>query len=215
MLEHHPVVVGHNLKTMNKLIYISIVLLLILACNSNKEHSAENEASNFDITKISIEVSEPNSALNIIANAENQVSSSPIHGQISQDLLIKYFPGITDTIKDLRIFGSERIGMNPGNGIIVSILHNTGTFDQMILCTHDSSLNLIDNYYIGEATMFDKTSHTIEYDVIDESTLGFDHFDWGNVKEGNEFEIDTVNIERYSIRINEQGKIKKYAQQNL
>jgi hypothetical protein len=142
-------------------------------------------------------------------HTKKDTSLLPIHGEINQEKLARYFPEVTDTIKDLRVIGSEKIDLNPGNGILVSILHNTGTFDQMIICTHDSNLILIDNLYIGKATDFDKTSHTIEYEIIDENSLKFDQVDWGYVKKEEEFEIDTLKYESYIITVNGQGKIKK------
>ena len=153
-----------------------------------------------------------------IEYTNNSVSSKvqilPIHGELNREELAKYFPGVTDTIKDLRIIGSEKIDLINENGIIISILHNTGTFDQMLVCTHDSSLNLIDNFYIGKATEFDGTSHTIEYKLIDDNSLKFNHVNWGQFKDGNEFDIDTVKYETYTINVSENGKIKKKTMPN-
>ena len=91
-------------------------------------------------------------------------------------------PNIVDTIKDRRIIGSEPIDIQPTAYIYVSMLHNTGTSDQMFLCTHDKIFNLLDSYYIGTSTTFDKTSHTIEYKIISDDRLEFHHVDWGYVK---------------------------------
>lgn len=186
---------------------------MIIGCNSKKETSDGNGNINSDTTKVDTIVSDTltytDSLKEAINKGEAQKNSLPIHGKMNHDLLDQYYHGLTDTINDLRIVGSERLDLRPGNGIIVSILHNTGTFDQMILCTHDSILNLIDKLYIGKATMFDKTSHTIEYEIVDRNSMKFDQVDWGYVKKGNKSEIDTVRSKSYSIRINKQGKIKK------
>ena len=118
----------------------------------------------------------------------------------------EYYPKVTDTIRDLRIIGSEKIDLKIGNGILVSLLHNTGTFDQMIICTHNKNLDLIDNLYIGKATDFDNgKSHTIEYSIKDKKEIIFTQIDWGYVGE----EIEPVKKEKMSITINEKGKIKK------
>jgi len=119
--------------------------------------------------------------------------------------LNKYYPKVTDTIRDLGIIGSEKIDLNPGNNIIVSLLHNTGTFDQMIICTHNKDFALVDNLYIGKATDFDNgKSHTIEYHIKDKNEIIFTQIDWGYVGD----EIEPVKKENMSITINENGQIK-------
>jgi len=167
----------------------------------------QNESS--DRVKINEEISIKDSIVVKPDLIQTMIKKSPIHGEINREELARYFPEITDTIKDLRTLGSEKINLKTENGIIVSILHNTGTFDQMILCTHDCSLTLIDNFYIGKATDFDQTSYTIEYTITDGNNLQFNHVDWGYLKRDKDLEIDTLEYESYSISVDEKGKIKK------
>jgi hypothetical protein len=70
----------------------------------------------------------------------------PIHGELSKQQLQKYYPKITDTIKDLSIIFSEPLNTQQATDIYTSMLHNSGTFDQMFLCTHDKNFNLLDCY---------------------------------------------------------------------
>jgi hypothetical protein len=133
----------------------------------------------------------------------------PIHGELDQQQIDQYYPNILDTIKDRRILGSEPIDIQTTANIYVSMLHNTGTFDQMFLCTHDKTFKLIDSYYIGTSTMFDKTGHTIEYQKTGDDHLQFHHVDWGYIKKSNEFEIDAVKSRKYILAITGAGKIEK------
>lgn len=192
---------------MKKLTYILIILLTSCETEtkeSNVKHQGVSEISEFNRENLNKDSIDLHSNL-----PQETIDQLPIHGVLNRKELARYFPEITDTIKDLRSIGSEKINLKTVNGITVSILHNTGTFDQMILCTHDSILYLIDNLYIGKAIMFDKKSHTIEYEIVDRNTIKFDHVDWGYVKKGNESEIDTVGSESYLISIDDKGKIKK------
>src|SRR5690606_9233862 len=97
----------------------------------------------------------------------------PIHGELSKEQLEKYYPKITDTIKDLSITFSEPL--NTQQATDLSMLHNSGTFDQMFLCTHDKNFNLLDCYYVGTSTMFDGKSHSIEYQKINDNSIEFHH----------------------------------------
>jgi hypothetical protein len=194
---------------MKKLIYITIFSLVFTSCNSNKKQNIDKNSSDNN----SVLVNENNSidSDNLIkGNSTNKgLNISPIHGELNKENLAKYYPNITDTIKDLRIIGSEKINMKPENGISVSLLHNTGTFDQMIICTHNKKNELIDNLYIGKATDFDNgKSHTIEYLVINDNEIVFNQVDWGFMEKDNEEEIDTVRYERLNIKINKNGRIK-------
>ncbi len=190
---------------------------LLVSCNTETKESSIEHSESSDMVEIKEETPAKDSIAVKPDSIQELIKELPIHGEINREELTRYFPKITDTIKDLRIIGSEKINLKTNNGIIVSILHNTGTFDQMILCTHDSTLTLIDNFYIGKATDFDRTSHTIEYGITDDNNLKFDLVDWGFVKKGEDFEIDSVGYESYSISIDEKGKIKKknYAQRKL
>lgn len=133
----------------------------------------------------------------------------PIHGPLDQKQIDQYYKNILDTIRDKSSIGAEPIDIYTNSSIHVSLLHNTGTFDQMFLCTHDKYFKLLDTYYIGKATMFDETSHTIEYKKIDRNSLQFQHVDWGWVTRNNEQEIDTTNYYNYILTIRESGKIIK------
>ena len=133
--------------------------------------------------------------------------SLPIHGALSQQQIDRYYPQLLDTIQDRRIIGAEPIEWEAQGEYHVSMLHNTGTFDQMILCTHDTAFNLIDHFYIGKATTFDETSHTIEFEQIDAKRLAFHQVDWGWVKVKGEFEIDTLTYHHYILRVTPTGEI--------
>lgn len=175
-------------------ILISITLIsILLACCNTKDKSNEG-SSQWKHLKDSFNINK---------------RARPYHYKTNRDSLIKYNPGILDTIKDLRVVGSELIDMNPGNEIIVSLLHNTGTFDQIFICSHDKNLKLIDSYYLGKATMFDGSSHTIESTIIDNNNIRIDHVDWGFSKRGKEIEIDTLKTYSYNIRVDEFGKISR------
>lgn len=168
---------------MNKLICIAFISLLFIGCISNNETSKIKVSTN--------------------------VGNLPIHGEIDGEKLERYFPGVLDTIKDIRIVGSEKINLNPGNGIVVSILHNTGTFDQMIVCTHDKNLKLIESLYLGKATAFEKSSETLDYKIIGDNSLRFDLVNWGFVAKMDENEIDTIKHESFIISVSDQGEIIK------
>src|SRR5690606_15865662 len=127
----------------------------------------------------------------------------PIHGELSKEQLEKYYPKITDTIKDLSITFSEPL--NTQQATDLSMLHNSGTFDQMFLCTHDKNFNLLDCYYVGTSTMFDGKSHSIEYQKINDNSIEFHHVDWGYVKN----EIDTIKYQKYSLTVTQTGRIEK------
>jgi hypothetical protein len=129
----------------------------------------------------------------------------PIHGELSKQQLQKYYPKITDTIKDLSIIFSEPLNTQQATDIYTSMLHNSGTFDQMFLCTHDKNFNLLDCYYVGKSTMFDGNSHSIEYQKINDNSFEFHHVDWGYVKN----EIDTIKYQKYSLTVTQTGRIEK------
>lgn len=133
----------------------------------------------------------------------------PLHGALNQKQIDSYYPDMLDTIRDRRIIGAEPIDLMPNSTFHVTMLHNTGTFDQMFLCTHDHDFNLLDSYYIGTATQFDRTSHTIEYKKINDTKLEFHHVEWGWVNKDGEDEIDTLSYDKYTLTIDETGKINK------
>jgi len=186
---------------MRTLITITTMILLITisSCKNN-------------VTKSGEQVVEIDTTANSTVSKNKSVmlyDSLPIHGNLSKKQINQYYPQMLDTVKDLRVIYSEKIDIKPKNGAHVSILHNTGTFDQMFICTHDNKLNLLDKYYIGTSTMFDKTSHTIEYKQISDNDIEFCHVDWGFVNKNSESEIDTLNSYKYILSISEIGKIIK------
>lgn len=189
---------------MSRNLFILIFSLTLICCNTNIKNDFDSKSINID--------SVPNPKRESIKKQNEitpdfinkQINTLPIHGELSREELTKYYPKITDSIKELRICGSEKIDLNPGNGIIVSLLHNTGTFDQMIICTHNKKLDLIDDLYIGKATDFDNgKSHTIEYSLKSNNEVIFHQIDWGYLGE----EIVPVKEEKLNISINENGQI--------
>lgn len=186
---------------MNKLIYITFLSFVLISCKSdlNQDIDSAQMDENDSLHKKSF----------ITDSIDSERTNLPIHGEINRVNLTKYYPHLTDTIKNLKIMGSEKIDINPGNGVIVSLLHNSGTFDQMILCTHDKNLSLIDKLYIGKATDFDNgKSHTIDFSIVNNNEITFHQVDWGYVKNENIVEIDTVKYVEWNIHINENGQIK-------
>ncbi len=141
----------------------------------------------------------------ILLPSKAVTDSLPIHGELSIQQLKIYYPKITDTIKDLRIIFSEPLNILPSKSIYTSMLHNSGTFDQMFLCTHDQNFHLLDCYYVGTNTMFDGKSHSIEYQKINDNSIEFHHVDWGYVKN----EIDTIKYQKYSLTVTQTGRIEK------
>lgn len=120
-----------------------------------------------------------------------------------------FYSGILDTIADLRITTANKIPMSPGNQILVTILMNTGTFEQMFLCTHDSNSIPIDAHYIGKSTMWDNgSSHTIERKILNNNSIEFNHVQYGLVVKNGVREEDTVRHFVEAISIDENGLIK-------
>lgn len=188
---------------MSRLITFGLILILAIGCKSNENNESTKEIDSLQTT----EIKKTESIESEIKKDDSKKRQYilPIHGELNQQNLNKYYPKVTDTIRDLRIIGSEKIDLNPGNNIIVSLLHNTGTFDQMIICTHNKNFDLIDNLYIGKATDFDNgKSHTIEYYIKNKNEIIFTQTDWSYVGE----EIEPVKKENRSISINENGQIK-------
>ena len=188
---------------MNKLIIYGFILITAIGCKSNENNESTNEVDSLETAEI--KNTKPIESEIIKGDSKKEQYIFPIHGKLNQQNLNKYYPKVTDTIRDLRIIGSEKIDLKIENGILVSLLHNTGTFDQMIICTHNKNLDLLDNLYIGKATDFDNgKSHTIEYSIKNQNEIIFTQIDWGYVGE----EIEPVKKEKISITINESGEIK-------
>jgi len=182
--------------------YLYLFLFLILySCNSKKN----NKLSIYKIND-SLKVDETEISRNFLVNKSDSIYESiqklPIHGKLKDSDLNMYYPKVLDTISDRRIIGSEIIEMNPGKDIVVSLLHNTGTFDEIILCSHSSKFKLIDKTYIGKATDFDNgKSLTINQQILNDNKIEFNLVNWSYVGE----EIDTINLKKIIIKINNNG----------
>ncbi len=180
--------------------FIKIILLVLI---SSFFYCKQDKSENKTTKLVANEAKEPEK----IDSTNQELQILPIHGELDRDDLAKYYPKVADDIKDIRIFGSEKIDLNSGNEILVSLLHNTGTFDEIIICTHNKKLVLIDHLYIGKATDFDNgKSHTIESE-INQHEIIFHQVDWGFVKNGNEEEIDTIKYEKWMVSIRNDGRI--------
>lgn len=194
------------MKTLTAILIL--IFLIILGCTNETKTTSNTSKLKSDKIFIdsAMQYKTPDSTQN-----PNEVKYNylPIHGALNQKQIDRYYPKILDTITDRRIIGANQIDIKNNKGIYVSMLHNTGTFDQMFLCTHDNKFNLLNTYYIGTSTMFDKKSHTIEYKIISDDKLEFHHVDWGYVKENDENEIDTLNYRKYILTITNTGKIVK------
>jgi hypothetical protein len=185
--------------------FILAIFIALTACSNRTNEIKSNQSS--DIAKTELTAKETTGTS---TNNKNIITDTlPIHGEIDQNQIEQFYPRITDTIKDRRIFVSERIDIQQTVDIYVSMLHNTGTFDQMFLCTHDKDFKLLNSYYIGKSTMFDKTSHTIEYKKTSEYGIEFHHVDWGYVKKNGEDVIDILKYKKYILVVTKTGKIKK------
>jgi len=191
---------GAIIKSLKLLIYISLLCAFTLCCGTVNDQSDNNQLKSNETKLKSLETEKVDQNKmetlfkdSIITKSDEaeEIDVLPIHGILNRENLFRYYPGVTDTFTDLRITASEKIELNPGDGIIVSMFHNGGAFDQMFICTHDSTLKLIDYLYIGKARDFDKSSHTINYKIRSANSLEFDQVDWGFVKKDEELEIDT------------------------
>tara|TARA_Y100000589_G_scaffold292082_1_gene296005 strand:- start:29 stop:562 length:534 start_codon:yes stop_codon:yes gene_type:complete len=135
------------------------------------------------------------------------VENLPEWGVVNFDF-DKYYPGILDTIKLRRITTANKVRLNPGNGIIVSMLINSGTFEQMFLCTHDSTSKLIDSYYIGTSAMYDnRKAYNIEKKILNQSTIQFHHTDLEEINKNGVWEMDTLNYDIKTASIDSTGHI--------
>ncbi len=191
------------------LLNTAILSLSLISCNSNKKQDKNTDSILVDSSETYGTNSTDTSRLKEIEVVESDVRASPIHGDLTPASLAKYYPNITDTIKQKANISSQKLDLNPGNGISVSLLHNTAVSDQMFLCTHDKKFNLLDRLYIGKSTDFDDgKSHTIETKIINKNEIVFEQIDWGYIKKGEEEEIDTVKHEKWVVRIDKDGMIK-------
>jgi hypothetical protein len=124
---------------------------------------------------------------------------------ISDEDIKRYFPNVIDTIVEKRQIVATRFREKPWPTIQLSTIRNTGTFEQIFLCTHDSTLQLIDSYYVGKARDMDGTSEGIEYKLLDKRNLYFEHIVWID----NFETIDSLPHKRYTLHITEKGEIIK------
>ncbi|MGV8993697.1 MAG: hypothetical protein ACOH1O_06295 [Flavobacterium sp.] len=200
------------MKNIHLIILLStaMVSLIFVSCDSSKKQDKKSDAIMVDSYAVKLGKATDTVPLSKINAGESKAKLSPIHGQLSPTSLSQYYPNISDTIKQIANMFSERLDINPGDGISVSLLHNTAVSDQKFLCTHDKNLILLDRLYIGKSTDFDDgKSHTIETKIISNSEIVFDQIDWGYIKKGNEEEeIDTVKHEKWVVRIDKNGMIK-------
>jgi len=77
-------------------------------------------------------------------------------------------------------------------------------------CTfRNCGVDLLDARYIGTNTMFDQTSHHIDYNILNEEQIEFHHVDWGYKPNHVENEIDTIAYKKYVLTVSKNGKIAK------
>ena len=137
-----------------------------------------------------------------------QINFPASEGIISESQLNTYYPNVLDTVKDKRIIVAIPLKIKK-DSIIVSILNNTATFEQMFLCTHNLNHKLIDTYYIGKSIMWDGHSHVINYSIVGDTSLHFHHVDYGNILKDGNYEIDTVKHWEYDLSFSNKGSIIK------
>ncbi len=130
-----------------------------------------------------------------------------MQGELTDYKLRTYYPSLTDTIQNKKIFASAIIKMKVNDSIIVSILHNAGDTDQIFLCTHNLNKQMIDKYYIGKATQFENAGHTIEYKIENDSVMIINHEEW--VYNDTTNEVEMVKKYLYSLLIDNKGNIYK------
>lgn len=185
-----------------------MVSMLFISCNSNKDKHEENVSKMVDASKNYSTDSNDTSELPRIEITDKELKDLPLYGDLNQAKVAKYYPNITDTIKQLFNLSAQKLDLDPGNGILVGLLYNSAVSAQIFLCTHDKKLNLIDKLYIGMTTDFDDgKSHTITQKIISKSEINFDKVDWGYVKNGDN-DIDTIGHEKWEIYIDKNGLIK-------
>ena len=202
---------GANFCNKMKIHYLfyPLIILLICAC-SNFSNSKGEESIKPTLTEdmtvgdYKFVVKDPDST-----NTPIIEDKLPLHGGLNQQQVDQYYPGILDTIQKKRMFAADPVDMMRTSNIYVSMLHNAGTSDQMFLCTHDKTFQLLDSYYIGTSTMFDGTSHSIEYDKLSEDQLKFRHVDYGYVNNTDDDEIDTLKHWECVLTLTKTGKIVK------
>ncbi len=199
--------------TIQHLIY-PLTILLIYSCSNFSNRNDEEKVKptlteDMTVGDYTFVIKEPDST-----NTQIIENKLPLHGGLNQKQVDQYYPGILDTIQKKRLFGADPVDMMRTSNINVSMLQNAGTSNQMFLCTHDKNFQLLDSYYIGTSTMFDGTSHSIEYEKISEDQLKFRHVDYGYVTITDLYndEIDTLKYWEYVLAITKDGKIVKQKQ---
>ncbi|TDG36432.1 hypothetical protein EZJ43_07895 [Pedobacter changchengzhani] len=191
----------------NSIINIIILSLMAISCTSNKKADKKTDSITVDTAKVNEDNARATDVLLKPDTTKISRNDLPIYGELTKESLAKYYPNITDTIKRLFKLTAKKLDLNPGNGISAGMLYNSAVSAQMFLCTHDKKLNLIDKLYIGTATDFDVTSHTIAMKIINKTEITFDQVDWGYVENGEE-DIDTIGHQKWDIHIDKNGFIK-------
>lgn len=175
------------------------IALFFSSCRNKalKKHNIENQDTSSNSSKVFDSLN--NKTLN-----DTTKNKELYYGILEKEDAIRYYPKVLDTIIDQRIIANEKLSLSPGNKFKVSLLHNSGTFDQIFLCIHDSIDQLKNTIYIGKATDFDGKSQTIEYAILDSSTILFTHTFWGYF---NNDEIGITKKFQNKIHIDSMGKI--------
>jgi hypothetical protein len=179
------------------------IAMAIFGCDAPSENIQENtiDSQHSDTSGISKKKEE---AL-MPPRDYSKAGALQIHGQLDEKFLDMHYPFVMEAKMDFGTVGAEPLDMKKNSGLHVSMLHNTKTFDEMYLCTHNKDLTLIDKYYLGKSTMFDSNSHTIEYKIIDDKSIEVHMVDFAYMPEKES--IDTVNFERALLTINDKGYI--------
>src|SRR5687768_810788 len=118
---------------------IQTIFIALTACSSpttSDKPDLPTDTSKIELTS--------RKTMSVSTDHENKIQthSLPIHGALNQKQIDQYYPKIIDTIKERRAIGSERLDIQTTADLYVSMLQNTGTFNQMFLCTHDKNFNL-------------------------------------------------------------------------
>ncbi|WP_026976244.1 hypothetical protein [Flavobacterium tegetincola] len=198
---------ANELKKLNISFYTAIVFLLFISCKVDKYQQDTREATITDSLQVSVHNYNNNNKITSIDTINKEIGKLPIYGKLSQANLNDYYPKITDTIKALGHVSAEKLDLNPGEGIVVGMLYNSAVSAQMFLCTHGKKLNLIDKLYVGTATDFNVTSHTIKMKIINSKQINFDKVDWGFIKNSQD-EIGVIGHEQWLVTIDKKGLIK-------
>ncbi|SHO64319.1 hypothetical protein [Algoriphagus zhangzhouensis] len=132
----------------------------------------------------------------------------PLHGLLDKEALATYYPEVLSEFNFNGKFHAKRIAWTNGNGAILSLLQHTDSNSDYFLYSHDQNFKVIDSFYIGEAMDFDNgKSVTIDYDVIQDTSISFNKVVFGAIIRNNEETIDTLAHETTTIQINKNGTL--------